>query len=674
MTQNLHSLRALRSCLEPTFALIFSLLVASLLIAGLLVTGAVFADSPPSCPSQADLADMCPAMITADVVALDQPYFFNRLGASQPNGQIFALRSDIVCTSDNASDSDCSSDNLTPGDVMLNPAKRPRPMVLRVPQGDCLRIDFENLLTPDPQSANSTAFKQSYDITSNVPATATREAGVHVMGLSLVAACQGDELAPAIDANAAFVGANGNSLAAPGDRRTYIYKADQEGAYLMQSAGAMAGLIDGNGQITLGLHGMVNVEPPGAVFFRSQVTREDLLAANRRHDCPYPLTPTDDGDLCLTPRGQPLIDYWAEDDHGRPILAMLDRDPDGRNSELVGSDLTALIAYQDDDFSSQPGEFPFDPEDPLCFPVPAATGQAPAETRCTRPFREITVIYEEPLASTAQSLPCLTSGNQNAVGEPGSWDTSGGITTITMPPAEGSDTSDTTTLGAVTASQTPCPTAWNVTPYLKDVFSTNGSIDSFGINFGMDAIGPRVLANRVRIGPQSDCVGCKYEEFFLSSWPNGDPAQVSTQPAGLGDGSDDDSDSSVGEAIRFPDDPSNVYHSYMGDPVKYRIASAGSSAAHVHHQHAHQWLHSPNASASHYLDSQTLTPGSTYSKWSTAARAIATKPSATRFSTATSIPTSPRACGPCGGCTTSLRTAHAWTRTPVVRSTLGNVS
>ena len=572
------------------------------LLAVLLASTATFADGG-SCP-QIEPIDACPRIVTADVVALDQPYFFNRLGASQPNGQIFALRSDVVCMQQGRR---CTEDNMTPGHVMLDPEKRPRPMVLRVPQGECLRIDFENLLTPHKVSASSIKFKNEYDINSKVPPTATRQAGVHVMGLSLVAACDGDQPAPAIDADASFVGANENGLIGPGERRTYIYKADQEGAYLLQSTGAMAGLLDGNGQTALGLHGMVNVQPPGAVFFRSQVTREDLLAANRRDDCPYPLTPTDDGDLCLTPRGQPLIDYWAKNENGRPILAMIDPDPDSdpttNEAELVGSDLTAIIAYQDE-HRSQPGEFPFDPEDPLCFPVPAATGDAPLETRCTRPFREITTIYQEPLASTAQTLPCVTSGAQTAVGELGDWENLG-TTTITLPVSE--DDSN----GSVTASQTPCPTSWNVTPYLTDIFSANGSIDSFSINFGMDAIGPRVLANRVRIGPQGDCVGCKYEEFFLSSWPNGDPAQVSTQPPGLSDSSDDSADTN-GEAIRFPDDPSNVYHSYLGDPVKYRIASAGGAAAHVHHQHAHQWLHTPNASAGHYLDSQTLTPGSTY--------------------------------------------------------------
>ena len=35
-------------------------------------------------------------------------------------------------------------------------------------------------------------------------------------------------------------------------------------------------------------------------------------------------------------------------------------------------------------------------------------------------------------------------------------------------------------------------------------------------------------------------------------------------------------------------------------------------SAHVHHLHAHQWLHSPNSPAGDYLDSQLILPGSAY--------------------------------------------------------------
>ena len=50
----------------------------------------------------------------------------------------------------------------------------------------------------------------------------------------------------------------------------------------------------------------------------------------------------------------------------------------------------------------------------------------------------------------------------------------------------------------------------------------------------------------------------------------------------------------------------------MRDHVKFRILNASTLNGHVHHQHAHQWLHTPNSDNSHYLDSQMLNSGSTY--------------------------------------------------------------
>ncbi|MFQ5501383.1 MAG: hypothetical protein ACE5EQ_03670, partial [Phycisphaerae bacterium] len=39
---------------------------------------------------------VCSRTITADVVALDQAFFWNRLGVAQPQGMIFALLEDVV--------------------------------------------------------------------------------------------------------------------------------------------------------------------------------------------------------------------------------------------------------------------------------------------------------------------------------------------------------------------------------------------------------------------------------------------------------------------------------------------------------------------------------------------------------------------------------------------------
>src|SRR5690606_28224686 len=60
----------------------------------------------------------------------------------------------------------------------------------------------------------------------------------------------------------------------------------------------------------------------------------------------------------------------------------------------------------------------------------------------------------------------------------------------------------------------------------------------------------------------------------------------------------------------YPDDPSNVYHSYMNDHVKIRNLHAGPKEHHIFHLHAHQWLHTPDGDNSSYLDSQAIGPGS----------------------------------------------------------------
>src|SRR5687768_18005841 len=87
-------------------------------------------------------AQTCARTLTADVVALDQAFFWNRLGAVQPQGMMFALRRDVVPID--------SAYGLQPGNVQLREGKRPRPLVLRMNVGDCLSIQFQNLLAPSP--------------------------------------------------------------------------------------------------------------------------------------------------------------------------------------------------------------------------------------------------------------------------------------------------------------------------------------------------------------------------------------------------------------------------------------------------------------------------------------------------------------------------------------------
>ena len=110
--------------------------------------------------------------------------------------------------------------------------------------------------------------------------------------------------------------------------------------------------------------------------------------------------------------------------------------------------------------------------------------------------------------------------------------------------------------------------------------------DGFGINYGASGMGSILLANRKGIGPSWACKECLYEEFFLQSWANGDPALLE----------------------EYFDDPSNVYHSYLNDRVRFRNLHAGPKETHVFHLHAHQWLSASDEDAGSYLDSQTIGP------------------------------------------------------------------
>ncbi len=194
----------------------------------------------------------CTRTIEARVVALDQPFMWNRLGASNPGGMIFALRRDVV-RSDGQPESD--GNKLKAGHVRLRTDKRARPLVLRANVGDCLVIEFQNLLKDSPPE-NATGSAK------------TRYAGIHAMGLELVGGVKDD---------ASWVGKNASSLAKPDETKNYKLYAREEGTFLLYSPADPT-----TGQAAAGLFGAINVQPEGAEWYRSQVTRNDLHEAAYR--------------------------------------------------------------------------------------------------------------------------------------------------------------------------------------------------------------------------------------------------------------------------------------------------------------------------------------------------------------------------------------------------------
>ncbi len=466
----------------------------SLAVAVLLLPTLASAQREPPVPAE------CENIVQANVVALDQVYFWNRFGAVEPQGMMYALEHDVVSTSS-------STTKLTPGKVALRPGKRPRPLVLRMNVGDCLFINFTNLLAPSPVDQQQPA---------------TRAASIHVVGMQVVNNIHDD---------GSYVGANINTgVILPGQSTRYRVYAEREGGYLMHSMGAIAGGEGDAGSISAGLFGAINVEPRGSEWYRSQVTREDLdLAAG------------------ISIGNLPTINYNAvyPNTHpfaGRPILKMIDS-----SGVIVHSDLTAIIT------GPNAGNF-------TAGTQPAST---PTYPNREQPFREFTIIFHDEI-------------------------------------------------GAVQAF-----------PHFEDEilqFPLHSARDAFAINYGTGGIGAEILANRLGVGPVHDCDECKYEEFFLSSWAVGDPAMVVDVPASrpctvqeLREGINcQPTPGRKATRAFYPDDPSNVYHSYLNDHVKFRNLHAGSDDHHVFHLHAHQWLHTPRSDRSAYLDSQTIGQGASF--------------------------------------------------------------
>jgi manganese oxidase len=474
---------------------------------------------------------VCGRTVKAEVVAFDQPLMFNRIGAQNVNGMIYALRSDVVDQS--TGKPEAAGGTLTAGNVLLRPDKRPRPIALRVAVGDCLEVKFTNLLSSQSNPRNATP-----EVMTINDQVAERRAGFTPLGLSALDSA-GD--------TSSFVGKNANTLAAPGQTRTYRFYADAEGQHLVLSHAVTFGGEGTAGNLSNGLFGVVVVEPLNASFHRSQVTEEDMRLAT----------------IGTTPAGQPIINYEArypnrapwttEGKAGRPILNMLDIQ--GSSVNIVSSDVTAIISGTNPDGS-------FAPE---TYPLESQGKRNPALPNRLEPFREFVAIFNDETVSK-QAFPF-----------------------------------------------------W----YEDPVFShtLHGVGDHFMINQAAAGVGSEVIANRLRVGPAHDCLSCAYEEFFLTSFAMGDPAQLVDIPANAGlefctpqpgDPFCERDPSIRATYVKYPDDPANVSHSYIGDFVKFRNLHAGPKEHHVFHLHNHQWLSNPDDDNSNYLDAQGIGPGGNY--------------------------------------------------------------
>ncbi|HKP12626.1 MAG TPA: hypothetical protein VJZ91_10965, partial [Blastocatellia bacterium] len=484
---------------------------------------------------------------------------------------------------------------LKPGKVMLRPDKRPRPIVLRANVGDCLQISFQNLLGDFPEVFNPNAGNQQYPVKASpgapyqanqnamikqsssppsppaqpsppAPAKpfgfdpiasqpAARVAGVHVMGMELVSATTPAGPVAGSAADGSWVGANDVTAVNPQKLASGLVGPGERITYTIYARAEGSFLLYSTGADVgdqLGFGGQLMQGLFGSVTVQPKTAEWYRSQVTK--------TDLDMATSGHTADGHPVVKYEqvyppGNPRAGQPILRMLDD-----NNEIIYSDLTAIIT------GPNHGRF-------TCASCPGGDCQQcpdfrknPSYPDQTQPFREFAIHYHDDFVSTQAFEPFRKHED----------------------PSKNDEMTET----------------------------LQGSRDFFAINYGMAGIGPEIWSNRIGVGPMNQCATCRFEEFFLSSWAVGDPAMVVDFPANsVKAGAPGNAAPQPGPKATkafYPDDPSNVYHSYMGDHVKFQVLHAGTNITHVHHLHAQQWLHSPNNDNGSYRDSQMISPGIGY--------------------------------------------------------------
>ena len=493
-------------------------------------------------------------VIFAEVVALDQALTYNRFGSFNPYGMIYALKRDVVDTEHcdpHGKNCRLMNEDTRPGHVRLREGKRPRPLVLRVNEGDRLVVKFYNMLMPRQPDTSS---KETTARLPNKQLTSINQLGLHydnIQGKAMepvTLPAEEEAFAPEITGEA------GNpSLAGPGAKKKYcgwhanlaVDSLAKQNNWPRSRCASIT--ISGVAALTSGDPGKADLEtglqpiaPGETIIYRWQFDKtKDNTRSKRKgvhlffsHGAPSggegdggslvhglfgvvnvepagsrwyrsQVTASIWRQVWQQKNGKKILNYETILEDGTPALNMLK--PLGKQRyTLVYGDLNAVIKEADG---------AFDPGD--------------SNPRKLSSYREFTVVFHDEL-KTFYADEFAELGRE---------------------------------------------------------FSLAGVKDGFAVNYGASGLGTILLANRKGIGPTKDCVECAYEEFFLESWANGDPALLPD----------------------YEDDPSNVHHSYLNDRIIFRNLHAGPKETHVFHLHAHQWL-AQDSDTGTYLDSQTIAP------------------------------------------------------------------
>ncbi len=221
-------------------------------------------------------AQTCARTITADVVAFDQVFFWNRLGAVQPQGMMYALRRDVV---------PISGTLALARQRAAAAGQAPAPARAAHERG---RLPADQL--PEPARPDAGA-------TSDQPAT--RTASVHVVGHAARRAASLDD--------GSNVGANPSSLVDAGRLDRSTRSTPSARASTCSTAPARDDRRRGRRRLasTPGLFGAVNVEPAGA--------RVVPQPGDRPRTCDWR-----DHAARTRPAASPIIDYDAVYPAGHP--------------------------------------------------------------------------------------------------------------------------------------------------------------------------------------------------------------------------------------------------------------------------------------------------------------------------------------------------------------------
>ena len=187
-------------------------------------------DAPTTCVAGQEHRSYAVAAATVDVP-------FNRWGATLKSARIFVLEQDLMATK-NWSRPLAASAELDPAN---NRRLRPRPLVLRANEGECVKVTLTNRLSTSAAHGQSSS-----------PRVGIQAAGVVV---------------DARRAGGAKVGFNDDPTVGIGGSITYYWRVPaQEGLFLFQDMAAPAGGEHDAGSRGIGLYGGLAVEPAGSVW------------------------------------------------------------------------------------------------------------------------------------------------------------------------------------------------------------------------------------------------------------------------------------------------------------------------------------------------------------------------------------------------------------------------